>query len=161
MLVIEKRTVPTKRKPQLKTAKTKIAPALDVEALREEGVGMNTERYYVVFASSFRYESAPCISHETIDKRRTLCGRQVTDAVTLEPDNNNLEPDCKLCCKALARLRQAPLMPDASDASDEAQLKCEACIQGHIPGSLRKPCNALGCECWCNRSLHTRAQESR
>lgn len=107
------------------------------------------ERYYVVFASSFRYDAAPCISHETIDKQRTLCGRRVADAVTIEPDSNNLEPDCRLCSRALSRLRRPPL---TRDASDEAQLKCEACIQGHTSSSLRKPCGVHGCECWCNRS---------
>lgn len=33
-------------------------------------------RYFVLYASSFRYESAPNISHETIDKVLTLCGRK-------------------------------------------------------------------------------------
>jgi hypothetical protein len=32
------------------------------------------ERFYVLFTSSFRYEAAPNISHETVDKQRTLCG---------------------------------------------------------------------------------------
>ena len=35
-----------------------------------------SERYYVLYTSSFRYEVAPNISHETIDKVRTLCGRK-------------------------------------------------------------------------------------
>lgn len=42
-------------------------------------------RYYVLFRSSFRYEAAPSLSHETINKVRTLCGRKVADAETLEP----------------------------------------------------------------------------
>jgi hypothetical protein len=36
------------------------------------------ERFYVLFTSSFRYEAAPNISHETVDKQRTLCGRTRT-----------------------------------------------------------------------------------
>lgn len=63
------------------------------------------ERFYVVFNSSFRYDAAPCISHETIDKVKTLCGRKVDDAATFEPDHNNLEPDCNMCRKVLARMR--------------------------------------------------------
>jgi hypothetical protein len=45
-------------------------------------------RFYVLFTSSFRYEAAPHISHETVDKQRTLCGRKVSDAATFEPDSN-------------------------------------------------------------------------
>ncbi len=105
----------------------------------------NTERWYCLFYSSFRFESAPNISHETIDKVRTLCGRRVADAETLESDDNNLEPDCASCRRALARLRKA------AKPETEAQLKCEACVPGHQPGQLRKPCGASGCECWCNR----------
>jgi len=107
------------------------------------------ERWYVVFSSSFRYDGAPCISHETVDKIHTLCGRKVDDAATLESDNNNLEPDCNICRRASKRLRK----PLTRDPSDEAQLKCEACIRDHAPGVLRKPCGANGCECWCNRSV--------
>ena len=64
-----------------------------------------SERWYVVFNSSFRYDAAPCISHETIDKVRTLCGRKVDAAATLEPDSNDLEPDCKICRRASKRRR--------------------------------------------------------
>lgn len=109
---------------------------------------MSVERYYVCFTSSFRYDAAPYISHETIDKVRTLCGRKVADAATFEPDSNILEPDCISCARALTRLKKPAL---TRDAAYEAQLKCEACIQGHNQGSLRKPCGARGCECWCNR----------
>ena len=63
-------------------------------------------RYYVLFRSSFRYEAAPNISHETLDRVRTLCGRRVEDAETLEPDENDLEPDCGSCRRALDRLRR-------------------------------------------------------
>ena len=101
-----------------------------------------SERYYVLFNSSFRYDAAPNISHETIDKVRTLCGRKVSDAATFEPDSNNLEPDCGSCRRALTRTRK--LHP-------EAQLKCETCAPGHRPAELRKPCGVRGCECWCNR----------
>ena len=60
-------------------------------------------RTYVLFRSSFRYESAPNISHETIDGVRTLCGRLVSDAETVEPDGNNLDPDCRICYRATKR----------------------------------------------------------
>lgn len=105
-----------------------------------------TVRYSVLFTSSFRYEAAPNISHETVDKVRTLCGRKVADAATLEPDDNNLDPDCISCRRALAKLSK-PVAPDA----EEAQLTCDACIGGHRLGHLRKPCGVAGCECWCNR----------
>lgn len=106
---------------------------------------MSVMRYYVLFASSFRYNAAPNISHETIDKVRTLCGRKVADAETFEPDNNNLDPDCRKCAAALARLRAA------SPIREEAQLKCETCSNEHGLYELRKPCGVAGCECWCNR----------
>lgn len=109
---------------------------------------MSVMRYYVVFASSFRSDAAPCISHETIDKVRTLCGRKVDDASTLEPDSNNLEPDCGSCRRALAKLNLPKL---TRDSSDEAQLKCDTCYPDHALGTLRKPCGVAGCECWCNR----------
>lgn len=111
---------------------------------------MTAERWYVVFRSSFRYDAAPCISHETVDKIRTLCGRKVDDAETLESDSNNLEPDCNTCRRASSRLHK-PLTRDAEHASNEAQLKCDACISDHAPSQLRKPCGVAGCECWCNR----------
>jgi hypothetical protein len=107
-----------------------------------------TERYYVVFCSSFRSDAAPCISHETVDKLRTLCGRRIDAAATFEPDSNNLDPDCISCKRALVRLQNPPR---TRAVSDEAQLKCETCAQDHAPGQLRKPCGVSGCECWCNR----------
>lgn len=67
---------------------------------------MSQMRTYVLFSSSFRYESAPNISHETVDGVRTLCGRKVADAATNEPDSNDLEPDCIICRRA-ARKREA------------------------------------------------------
>lgn len=60
-------------------------------------------RTYVLFDSSFRYESAPNISHETIDGVRTLCGRLVSEAATVEPDSNDLDPDCIVCRRATKR----------------------------------------------------------
>lgn len=59
-------------------------------------------RYYVLYTSSFRCESAPNISHETesATSDKTYCGRKVADAATFEPDENNLEPDCIVCRKA-------------------------------------------------------------
>lgn len=68
---------------------------------------MPKTRYYVLFRSSFRYESAPNISHETIDKVRTLCGRSVDSAETLEPDDNDLDPDCRTCARKARSLRAA------------------------------------------------------
>lgn len=105
------------------------------------------ERFYVLFTSSFRYEAAPNISHETIDKQRTLCGRKVSAAATVEPDSNDLGPDCISCRKALAKLK--PTLP--RDDNDEAPLRCERCSPGHALGSLQTPCKIMGCECWCNR----------
>ena len=47
-----------------------------------------SERYYVLYTSSFRYEVAPNISHETIDKVRTLCGRlAIGEAHILTPES--------------------------------------------------------------------------
>lgn len=106
------------------------------------------DRFYVLFASSFRYEQAPNISHETIDKVLTLCGRKVSDAATFEPDGNDLGPDCITCNRVLAKLNKPAL---TRDVKDEAQLKCEQCIVDHRLGELRGKCGAPGCECWCNR----------
>lgn len=104
-------------------------------------------RWFCLFRSSFRYDAAPNISHETIDKVKTLCGRKVSDAETLEEDNReHAEPDCIRCRNTLARRRKQPAKPEI-----EAQLKCDTCAPGHEPGSLRKPCGVSGCECWCNR----------
>ena len=61
-------------------------------------------RFYVVFETSFRSDQQPCISHETIDKVKTLCGRKVEDAATFEPDSNNLTPDCITCRRKLRAL---------------------------------------------------------
>jgi hypothetical protein len=73
-----------------------------------------TERIYVVFESSFRRDSSPCISHETPDQEltettRTFCGRRVMGTgATWEPDGNNLEPDCRICYRASRKLRGLP-----------------------------------------------------
>lgn len=107
-------------------------------------------RYFVLFASSFRYESAPNISHETVDKVRTLCGRKVDDAATFDTDSNGLEADCNVCRKAAAKLRGGPLH-EPERSSDEAQLRCDKCVVDHALGILRRPCGTPGCECWCNR----------
>lgn len=110
---------------------------------------MSAERYYVLFRSSFRYKSALNISHETIDKQRTLCGRKVSDAETFEPDSNDLPPDCRICARAIERIRKSSAATQT--AYPEAQLKCESCAPEHQLGQLRKPCAVTGCECWCNR----------
>jgi len=62
-------------------------------------------RLYVCFNYSFRGDWAPCISHETIDGVKTLCGRSVAQAATLEPDSNDLDPDCNVC-RRVARKRR-------------------------------------------------------
>lgn len=62
-------------------------------------------RTYVLFNSSFRCESAPNISHETVDGIRTLCGRLVSQAATVEPDFNDLDPDCNTC-RRIARFNK-------------------------------------------------------
>jgi len=54
-------------------------------------------RTYVCYNSAFRGDWAPCISHETLDGVKTLCGRLVADAATVEPDSNDLDPDCNTC----------------------------------------------------------------
>lgn len=62
-------------------------------------------RTYVNFASAFRYETAPCISHETIDGIKTLCGRLVSNAVTCESDDSNVDPDCNICRRKSLQVR--------------------------------------------------------
>lgn len=67
-------------------------------------------RYYVLYRSSFRYEAAPNISHETASNtsEKTFCGRKVSDAETFEPDDNDLEPDCITCRRKSRKLRGLP-----------------------------------------------------
>lgn len=65
---------------------------------------MTQTRTYVLFTSSFRCESSPNISHETVDGVRTLCGRSVESAATVEPDDNDLDPDCIVCRRAAQRM---------------------------------------------------------
>ena len=67
---------------------------------------LSMRRTYVLFRSSFRCESAPNISHETLDGIHTLCGRLVADAATVEPDSNDLDPDCRVCYRASLRLKR-------------------------------------------------------
>lgn len=59
---------------------------------------------FVLFRSSFRHESAPNISHVTVDDVKTLCGRLTSAAETREPDDNDLDPDCIPCRKAWRKL---------------------------------------------------------
>ena len=55
---------------------------------------------FVLFRSSFAYENAPNISHVTVDGVRTLCGRSVEQAATVEEDSNDdLPPGCLRCRK--------------------------------------------------------------
>jgi hypothetical protein len=64
-------------------------------------------RYFCNFASVFRSESTPCICHETFDRVKTLCGRNVADAAAFDEDNNDLEADCIVCKKKARKLRAA------------------------------------------------------
>jgi hypothetical protein len=74
-------------------------------------------RYYVLFRSSFAYESAPNIDHETIDKVKTLCGRNVADAETFEPDDNDLDPGCIVCRRKAQKLKVQRAAAEAEKAS--------------------------------------------
>lgn len=71
---------------------------------------MTKLRYYVVFETSFRGDSQPCISHETASttagEGKTYCGRNVADAATFEPDGNDLDPDCNICRRKARRLKE-------------------------------------------------------
>lgn len=73
---------------------------------------MSAVRYYVLFRSSFRYDAAPNISHETAattsdaPNARTFCGRKVADAATFEPDSNDLDPDCNVCRRIARKERK-------------------------------------------------------
>jgi hypothetical protein len=58
----------------------------------------------VCFSSAFAYESAPNITHMTLDGERTACGRM--DWATTEGWHSN-GPDCLRCRKAWARLPEA------------------------------------------------------
>lgn len=64
-------------------------------------------RFYVLFNSSFRYDAAPNIDHETASEtsEKTYCGRKVADAATFEPDDNDLDPGCITCRRKAAKLR--------------------------------------------------------
>lgn len=67
-----------------------------------------TPRIKVTFRSSFRGDWCPCISHETLDRVRTLCGRDVAEAVEVaEETERDMDPDCRTCCKRLEKLRRA------------------------------------------------------
>ena len=61
----------------------------------------NDKRRLVCFTSSFAYESAPNISHATLDGERTLCGRR--DWMTEDPWAD-IGPDCLRCSSALEKL---------------------------------------------------------
>jgi hypothetical protein len=62
---------------------------------------------FVLYRSSFAYESAPNISHVTVDGVKTLCGRLVSKAATVEPDIRDDEPpDCNSCFRVWFYSRQ-------------------------------------------------------
>jgi hypothetical protein len=89
-------------------------------------------RYYYVFASSFGGDSTPCISHESIDRVKTLCGLLCADAATDEPDDNDLEADCARCRRASQRLR---------GLDDTMFVVCPYCERTHrvnLDGTVRK-----------------------
>lgn len=75
----------------------------------------------VVFPSSLRSDSTPCISHETTavshdaPSAKTLCGRALTEDTTWEPESefagDNWEPDCTPCRRASQKLRGLPQDP--------------------------------------------------
>ena len=70
---------------------------------------MSQVRTYVLFNSSFRYEQAPNISHDTADGVKTFCGRSLSQAATVEPDSNDLDPDCLICRRAAQKRRSGAL----------------------------------------------------
>jgi len=58
-------------------------------------------KLFVLFVSSFRRPGAMNISHETVDRVKTLCGRRINKNAQVEPDDrDNWEPDCITCRKA-------------------------------------------------------------
>jgi hypothetical protein len=104
-------------------------------------------RYYVVFNSSFRYDAAPCISHETESEtaERTYCGRIVADAATFEPDSNDLDPDC-ITCRRISRARREamPLPRKRPDENAEERAGRERAEEDRFDylkdeGLLRRP----------------------
>lgn len=65
-------------------------------------------RIKVTFRSSFRGDWCPCISHETLDRVRTLCGRDVAVAEEVaEETERDQDPDCITCRRALDKRRKA------------------------------------------------------
>ena len=71
-----------------------------------------SETIFILFRSSFRCESAPNISHVTVDDIKTLCGRKTADAETREPDSrSDIPPDCIPCRKAWGKLRNNRTTP--------------------------------------------------
>lgn len=62
------------------------------------------EKDLVCFSSAFAYESAPNITHMTLDGARTACGR--TNWATKEGWHAN-GPDCRRCRKAWDRLHES------------------------------------------------------
>ena len=63
-------------------------------------------RTSVVFRSSFGGDACPCISHETIDRVKTLCGRLCDTAIEVVDDYNNIDPDCRICYRAVKRAKE-------------------------------------------------------
>lgn len=59
-------------------------------------------RLAVLFYSAFRRPGALNISHETEDRRTTLCGREVNADAQIEEENrDNWRPDCLTCHRVL------------------------------------------------------------
>ena len=55
-------------------------------------------RIFVLFRSSFAWGNAPSIAHETTDRKRTFCGRDVATAEAIEEDDRDA-PDCLICSR--------------------------------------------------------------
>lgn len=70
------------------------------------------KKSYVLFRSSFAYDSAPNISHITLDGETTACGRK--DWITTEgwvgaggcPVDPN-GPDCRVCARVWRKLPES------------------------------------------------------
>lgn len=66
-----------------------------------DGMSVFPKKDLVCFAASFAYESAPNITHMTLDGKKTSCG--LTGWVTSEGWHSN-GPDCLRCRPAWDRL---------------------------------------------------------
>ncbi|MHB8734245.1 MAG: hypothetical protein ACYC6M_02970 [Terriglobales bacterium] len=93
---------------------------------------------FVCFASSFAYETAPNITHLTLDGERTACGR--VDWMTTEgvhPDG----PDCLRCAIAWKRLPETERAWDSvlgsRDPADDGEPGATREMREGLRGGLR------------------------